>query len=177
MNIRRLLPVLLLVTTTVVATTSAQAQFTTTVGATTLSSNTAFSLLNAGSNTNSSSAYVSVGAISVSPIYLGSLYPLDKKWHIRFGVPFLIAWDYAYLRSHMVAAYEENPDIYNSRSAEFREAVDILGWADFVPPSAWAPIRCELQFRFVPPELKFGATRRIETGLLPVKGTGTFWIR
>jgi hypothetical protein len=107
----------------------------------------------------------------------------SKKWIIHYGIPIQVSLDYAYLRARMVTAYEEDPDPYNRGSAAFKEAVDILGWADFVTISSWAPVRCQLYFRYLLPQLgiqestKFKYSNEFNPMASQVKATTTFWIR
>jgi hypothetical protein len=107
----------------------------------------------------------------------------DKRWLVGFGIPLQVALDYAYLRSRMVTAYEENPEPYNNGSQALKEAVDILGWSDFATISSWAPVRCQFYFRFIPPLLgekesyKTKYSYQFNPMAAPVKGSLTFWIR
>jgi hypothetical protein len=145
----------------------------------------AYNVLNSSTSTATSSPVTYVGNVtsnvSSAATTVTQLYQMDKKWNISLGIPTQVALDYAYLKWRMVSAYEENPDLYWNGSQEFKEAVDILGWGDFVTISSWAPVRCTVTFRFIPPvlgdnyDLKYDY--RINPSAAPEKGKSTFWIR
>lgn len=154
----------------------------------------AYSVLNAGTSNSAGATYVgntSTGAAYVgnaSPVIkvvttpsLGYLGPLNKKWNINFGIPTQVVFDYAYLRGTVVNAYESDKELYWNGSAEFQNAVDFLGWTDFAPISSWAPVRCTVKFRFIPPVLGDNYDLRYDyrnnPSSAPERGTVTFWIR
>ncbi|MEO5976012.1 MAG: hypothetical protein ABIS36_17115 [Chryseolinea sp.] len=147
------------------------------------SMNAAYSALNSSSSGGPS--YVGNSSTGIKAVVtatsIGYVGPLNKKWDISFGIPTQVVLDYAYLRGAMINAYEDNPDLYNSGTPEFKQAVDFLGWTDFSPISAWAPVKCTVKFRFIPPvlgdnyDLKYDF--RNNPSAAPERGTATFWIR
>ena len=146
------------------------------------SMNAAYSVLNA--NTSTGAAYIgnsSTGIKVITTPSLGYIGPLDKKWNITYGICTQVALDYAYLRGTMVSAYEDNPELYNNGTAEFQQAVDFLGWTDFSPISSWAPVKCTVKFRFIPPVLGdingIKYDYRLNPSAAPERATATFWIR
>lgn len=155
-----------------------------------LSTTAAFSALNAGSATvatsstyvgNTSSSIITTSGISQTEVVRAQKH--DKKWVVNFGIPGQIAVDYAYLRARMISAYEEDPGVYARGSAALKEAVDILGWTPFSTISSWAAVRCQLQYRFLPPALEekdgyaFRYSPRFDPASAPVRATTTFWVR
>lgn len=108
---------------------------------------------------------------------------LGKTWIINYGIPVQVSLDYAYLRARMVTAYEENPDPYYRGTQAFKQAVDILGWADFVKISSWAPVQCKVNYRFIPPALgmqgssSFKYSYQFNPLNAPIRGSNTFYIR
>ncbi|SDM33436.1 hypothetical protein SAMN05421823_112121 [Catalinimonas alkaloidigena] len=158
-----------------------------------LPSNAAVGLVNPGSTVKQIPTYVSLGG-GKPLVSLGSLpvvsgvgfmpevvniyqYPLDKSWHVSHNVPFVIAFDYGYLKARMAAAYVENPGLYWNGSDAFKQACDILELTEFIPPSAWATVSCNLEFRFATPDLRPGLTRAPEAWRYPVRGTKKFLIQ
>jgi hypothetical protein len=151
----------------------------------TYSFNAAYSVLNAGTAASSSSTYVGnlgSGTKAVESVpTLGYRGPLDKMWNISLGIPTQVFLDHYYLQGRMVSAYEENRDLYWNGTPEFKNAVDFLYQTDFAPISSWAPVRCTVTFRFIPPvvgddyHIKYDYQNNPSAA--PAKGDINFWIR
>jgi hypothetical protein len=145
----------------------------------------AFATLNATTVAPAPVTYTNYTSAGSRNSAAGAALPKDynKKWIINYGIPIQVSLDYAYLRARMITAYEEDPGPYDRGSAAMKEAVDILGWADFVTISSWAPVRCQLFFRYLLPQMgiqestKFKYSNEFNPLSGPVKGSTTFWIR
>jgi hypothetical protein len=159
---------------------------------------TAYSVLNAGTATHTSSTYVgNQVTATVSPAYnpqpqtgvkvnepvhsIGYLGPLNKRWNISLGIPMQVFFDYYELKGKMEVAVQNNPEPYLNGAQPFRDAVDFLRGADFSPISAWAPAKCTVTFRFISPMLGTNLDINFDSSFnpsnAPVRGEAIFWIR
>jgi hypothetical protein len=163
------------------STGSLYAQFTSTY-----SVNSAFSVLNTTTVNTSTSTYTSNLSTSVDSyqsIELIRPQNMDKTWVINYGVPVQVSLDYSYLKARTVAAFEEEPHRYYYGTAAFREAVEILGWSQFVKISSWAPVQSKVNYRFIPPLLgaqgstSYKYSYQFNPLNAPIRGSNTFYIR
>ena len=113
-----------------------------------MSFNSAYSMLNSGSN--SSSLGSSSGSSMISMINSTSF---NKSITISYGIPIEIVMEWANLKAKLSSDIGSNPDIYNNSSDDVQQAMSNIAYGDFVKISDYNRVNVKLNFRFSPPQL------------------------